>query len=118
MRRQLAAAGLALAFILGACATTGTGTGPTPSVSVRTADEKALIAAEGAFKASLILTNGLLDAGQLKGDRAVRARAILVKAKSALDAARAAYRAGDAIQTALHINEAGNVAQAIAGLLR
>lgn len=110
------------ALSLVACATPngpGTGTGsPTSSViSLRTADEKAMIAAEGTYKALLIAVEAGVDGGAIKGERATQAAALVRKAKGALDLARSAYDRGQSVQMAAELANATGAFAALRGIL-
>lgn len=86
-----------VAFMLVSCATVvppDVVSVPPAAVSLKTADEKALIAAEATFQAVLIAVNAAVDSGQLKGENAARVGQLLTQAKGALDQARRAYDVG------------------------
>lgn len=73
------------------------------AVNLQTADDKAMLAAEATFQALLIATNAAVESGQLRGENAAKVGVALTSAKSALDAARAAYAVGNAVQASLRL---------------
>lgn len=115
--------GAALAISLSACGTplgtaAGVLTGGPATVANKTVvDEKALIAAESAFHATLVLTNAAVDGGLLKGANAAKAKDILVKGHAALVLARTAYDAGNATSMASAITQAQSLAGQLAPLV-
>ena len=117
MKRLLLA--LALTASLGAagCAT-APGGGPTSgAVSLGTADEKALLAVELTWKATLLAVNAAVDSGQLKGANATKVRALLATAKQGVDAARAAYNAGQTVQLAARVADATSAFSGVRAIL-
>lgn len=112
--KRLNAFGLvfAVAMTVAACNTplgtaAGVAVGGPATVANRTvADEKAMIAAEQAFRTVETLLGAAVDAGALKGANAAKAKALNDKAHAALLAARRAYSAGNATNMFAAITEA------------
>jgi len=118
MKRMMIAGALALS--LAACATTegpGTTPSPTPVSQLRLADDKAMLGAEATFNAVLIAVNAAVDSGVLKGQNAATVKTRLEQAKFALDAARYAYRAGNAVQTASELAKFSGAVSAVRTIL-
>lgn len=113
MRALLIAAALALT----GCATTGTVNTPVGAVSLATADEKAMIALEGSYHAVLVAVNAAVDSGLLRGEKAQRASVLLSQANGAVRTARAAYDAGNAVQSAARAAEAVSAMSGLRALL-
>ncbi len=87
------------------------------AVSLKTADEKALIAVEESWRAVLIAVNAAVDSGQLRGESAASVRVKLAVGKRAVDAARGAYAAGQAVQMSASIAEATSALAGIRSIL-
>jgi hypothetical protein len=92
------------ALSLAACASVpGTGGTTSSSISLATADEKALIAVEGTYRAVLIAVNAAVDSGVLRGEKAAKVSELLAKANSAVLAAHAAR---DGVTLAAKVSDA------------
>lgn len=117
MKRMLCIGLVALA--LTGCSTVPAGTPgtPTPAVSLGTADEKALLAVEASWRATLIAVNAAVDSGQLKGENAAKVRNLLAIAKRGVDAARAAYDAGQTVQLMARVGDAASALGGVRALL-
>lgn len=111
LRRKTAAMLLAvtasMALCLGGCGTVAGMGSPTSSmVSLKTADEKAMIAAELSYRAVLIAVGAGVDSGLLKGAGAKRASEALSVANNAIKAARTAYDVGNGVAMAASLTDA------------
>lgn len=83
-----------------------------------TADEKALLAVERGFAATLLTVNAAVDSGQLNGQRAADASALLTKAKLQVDNARLLYDTGQILQANAATTQAQSTLDALAALTR
>jgi hypothetical protein len=115
---SIAAACLLSASALVACGTPNTGGGAGSPIVTQVTDEKALYTAELAFKGGRVLIEAAVDSGQLKGNDALEAQKILRTSKAALDAARVAYAAADAVTAARKIREAETALYGLDALLK
>lgn len=96
MKKLILAACAALALSACAPVTTTGGALPIPSTRGTTIDEKAMIALELSYKTMAESFITARDRGLLPPDRLEEARQLILSAAEVLDAARAAYDAGDA----------------------
>lgn len=98
MKKLLFALCLGLTASLAACnGSLGLGgVGNAIDLSQTTTDEKALYVAESAFTAASGAIGEAIDAGQLKGQRAVVVQKYYRQARVALDLAKSAQEVGDA----------------------
>ncbi len=117
MRKVLMAGMAALALATSGCATTAGPSGPVPVVSLGTADEKALLAVEASWRATLIAVNAAVDSGQLRGENAAKVRNLLAIAKRGVDAARSAYDAGQTVQLMARVGDAASALGGVRALL-
>lgn len=95
--RRLAFIAFAASLALAGCATAPGPGGGVPAVTVGTLDEKALWAAEAAYNIPAQAYVAALETGSVTPAMRARMRPALQAAKRALDAARAAFRIGDAL---------------------
>lgn len=108
--------GLVAGLTLGGCTLVPGAVGSPPAVVSSTLDEKALLTAETGFRITLIAVNGALDANRIPPNDAPKIKAALVRAKQALDTARAAYAVGNAVQMKASIADA-NILVGVVGAL-
>lgn len=88
-----------LALVVGAFAVTGCSNAPSSPSEVTdqtTLDERVLLMAEASYTAFAESATTLVTAGTITGDDLDKLQELDIKAKLALDAARAAYDAGQA----------------------
>lgn len=91
----------------GAVAADAAGIAPPVSLADRTsADEKAMMAVEVAYKAARTVGEIGVDAGLIKGATATRVAQLDNRAYAALQAARSAYRLGNAESWLAALNQA------------
>src|SRR3546814_12135615 len=93
MRRLILAAAMVLA--LPACSTLSGG-GPVLVTQATALDEKIAVSVELAYRAARLAMETGVDAGLIKGARAAQVAALDNQAYSAVQAVRAAYKAGNA----------------------
>lgn len=116
LSRVLIAFGAAAALALSACATgLPSAASPEPAadppassgvLSITTADEKALYAAEAAYFGVAKAAEVAVDAGLLRGAPAAQVASLLERGYASLGVARSAYRAGNARSVRSAISEA------------
>ncbi len=114
------AAGLALASIgsLTACKTIVPNVVTSPVAAVTKADEKALIASEAFFEAASVAINKAIDAGILKGDKALQVQVIYRNARATLARAREFQHSLNHDGLVGEVMSANNMLTQILGLLK
>ncbi len=112
MRKLMIGLLLPVSLVMSGCAGFSLPTTPSDAANGTILDERAALSVELAYKAQAKLLETAVDAGLLKGNRAAVAATFDIRAKSAVDAVRAAYDAGNAQSYNAAIDEARSAIEA------
>lgn len=117
MKKILCAVALAAALMTSACNIAPPAT-PSTVANKTVLDEQIAVTAELAYKAARLAAETAVDAGLIRGTRADVVRVANVRAKSATDAVRNAYAAGNALNYSLAAAEAERAVNGILAAIK